>query len=63
MSFKIEQLLEFMVKNNASDVYLTYDAPPMYRIEGVTQPAGKYKLSMEDTEDLANQMMNAKQNK
>ena len=63
MSFKIEQLLEFMVKNNASDVYLTYDAPPMYRIEGVTQPAGKYKLSMEDTEDLANQMMNAKQKK
>ncbi len=63
MGFKIEQLLEFMVKHNASDIYLTYDAPPMYRIEGITQPAGKTKLTMEDTEDLANQMMNEKQQK
>lgn len=63
MGLKIEQLLEFMVKHNASDVYLTYEAPPMYRIEGVTQPAGKHKLTMEETEDLANQMMNAKQKK
>ena len=61
MALKIEQLLEFMVKHDASDIYLTYDAPPMYRIEGITQPAGKYKLTMEDTEDLANQMMNKKQ--
>ncbi|GAK57977.1 twitching mobility protein PilT [Candidatus Vecturithrix granuli] len=63
MGLKIEQLLEFMVKHNASDIYLTYDAPPMYRIEGITKPAGNYKLTMEDTEDLANQMMNAKQKK
>lgn len=61
MSFKIEQLLEFMVKHDASDIYLTYDAPPMYRIEGITKPAGENKLTMEDAEDLANQMMNAKQ--
>lgn len=61
--FKVEQLLEFMVKNNASDIYLTYDSPPRYRIEGITQPAGNYKLSMEDTEDLANQMMDERQKK
>jgi twitching motility protein PilU len=59
--FKLEQLLEFMVKNNASDIYITYDAPPMYRIEGITQPAGNYKLTMEDCDDLANQAMNKKQ--
>lgn len=59
--FKLEQLLEFMVKNNASDIYLTYDAPPMYRIEGITKPAGDYKLTMEDCDDLANQAMNKKQ--
>jgi twitching motility protein PilU len=63
MAFKIEQLLEFMVKHDASDVYITYDAPPMYRIEGITQPAGKHKFTMEETEDLANQMMNARQKK
>ena len=49
MGLQIEQLLEFMVKHNASDIYLTYDAPPMYRIEGITKPAGNYKLTMEDT--------------
>ncbi|PID57189.1 type IV pili twitching motility protein PilT [candidate division KSB3 bacterium] len=61
MGLKIEQLLEFMVKHDASDIYLTYNAPPMFRIEGITQPAGKYKLTQEDTRDLAHQMMNKKQ--
>ncbi|MCP4372781.1 MAG: PilT/PilU family type 4a pilus ATPase [Deltaproteobacteria bacterium] len=61
--FKIEQLLEFMVKNNASDIYLAYDSPPRYRIEGITQPAGNYKLTMEDTVDLGNQMMDERQKK
>ncbi|MCP4401037.1 MAG: PilT/PilU family type 4a pilus ATPase [bacterium] len=63
MGLKIEQLLEFMVKHDASDIYIAYNAPPMYRIDGITQPAGKHKLTMEDTEDLTNQMMNAKQKK
>ncbi len=61
--FKIEQLLEFMVKHDASDIYITYDTPPRFRIQGITQPAGDYKLQMEDTEDLANQMMDARQKK
>ncbi len=61
--FKIEQLLEFMVKNNASDIYLTFDSPPRYRIDGITQPAGNYKLTMEDAQDLADQMMDARQKK
>ena len=59
--FKLEQLLEFMVKNNASDIYLTFDSPPVYRIEGITKPAGDYKLTMEDCDDLAKQAMNKKQ--
>ena len=32
MGLKIEQLLEFMVKQDASDIYITYDSPPRYRI-------------------------------
>lgn len=63
MGLKIEQLLEYMVKRDASDVYLTFEAAPAYRIQGITQQMGNYKLTMEDTEDLANQMMNPKQKK
>ena len=36
----IRDILKVMVERNASDIYLTEGLPPMYRIEGVTQPVG-----------------------
>ena len=33
-------LVKTMVENDASDLYLTVGVPPMYRLEGVTQPIG-----------------------
>lgn len=60
-NINIELLLDYMVKHNASDVYLTFDYPPAYRIEGITSPIGDYKLTMADTEDLVKQMTNHKQ--
>jgi len=63
MAITIEELLKFMVKHDASDIYVTVGVPPMYRIEGVTQPAGKQKFSPEMTEALANSMMNERQRK
>ncbi len=62
-NINIEILLEYMVKHNASDVYLTFDYPPAYRIEGITQAVGDYKFTMDDTEDLVAQMTNVKQKK
>ena len=62
-NINIELLLEYMVKHNASDVYLTFDYPPAYRIEGITQAIGDHKFTMEDTEDLVKQMTNDKQKK
>ena len=32
----VRTLLEVMVKQEASDLYLTVDAPPVYRIHGST---------------------------
>ena len=40
----IKEFLKVMVENEASDVYLTAGSPPMYRIQGVTRPAGKTVL-------------------
>lgn len=60
--YVLQDILEYMVHNDASDVYLTYEAPPMYRIEGITKPNGKDKnLSIQDCEDLCRQAMNKKQ--
>ena len=52
MALTVKELLVFMVKHDASDLYVTVGAPPSYRIQGVTQPAGKYKMSPEDTARL-----------
>jgi twitching motility protein PilU len=35
----IRTLLKVMVDQEASDMYLTVDSPPTYRIHGSTQPA------------------------
>ena len=60
--YVLENILEYMTTHDASDVYLTYEAPPMYRIEGITQSTGDdEKLSMKDCEDLCRQAMNKKQ--
>lgn len=57
----ISKLLGLMVEHDASDLYLTADSPPMYRINGVVRPAGNRCLSMTDTEALATSIMSDKQ--
>ncbi len=57
----ISKLLMVMVEHDASDIYLTVDSPPMYRINGVVRPAGNRCLSFSDTEMLANSIMNDRQ--
>lgn len=57
----ILKLLEVMVKHEASDMYLTMDSEPMYRINGSIRPAGNKKLDAEQTAQLARSIMNDKQ--
>ncbi|MCS6926692.1 MAG: PilT/PilU family type 4a pilus ATPase [Candidatus Binatia bacterium] len=58
---EFRQLLEVMVERNASDVYLTVNSPPMYRIEGITQPFGDHKFTPEELERLAASIMSERQ--
>ena len=60
----IKDILNEMVRIDASDVYLTVDLPPVYRTEGKTQAWEKAKkLTSEAVKKLAYSVMNDKQKK
>ena len=58
----IKQLLLVMVKKDASDLYITADLPPSYRINNVIYPLkGQQNLTPIACEQLANNCMSEKQ--
>ncbi len=57
----IKQLLSIMVKQDASDVYITSAMPPSYRINSKVVPLKQSPLSAVQTEQLANSVMSEKQ--
>ena len=59
----IRYLLRVMVERDASDIYLTVDLPPIYRIQGITHPIGDTAFTNEQLEKLANDIMREKQRK
>jgi twitching motility protein PilU len=61
VSTNLPELLERMVEMNASDLYITVDAAPMFRVEGVTSPWGNGKYTPEETQALALSLMSQSQ--
>ena len=59
----IETYLTYMVKKDASDIYLTVGAPPMFRVEGSVNPYNDTALTPEETERIARGLMNERQRK
>ncbi|MFN8388911.1 MAG: PilT/PilU family type 4a pilus ATPase [Bdellovibrionota bacterium] len=57
----IRKLLTVMNEHNASDLYITVDSPPSYRVNGTVRPAGNRCLEPEQTELLAMSVMSEKQ--
>ncbi|MDX8398043.1 MAG: PilT/PilU family type 4a pilus ATPase [Mariprofundaceae bacterium] len=57
----IRQLLMVMVKQDASDLYITSGMPPCYRINGAIMPLKQAPLNAVQTEQLANSTMSEKQ--
>lgn len=57
----IRTLLKVMVDQEASDMYLTVDSPPAYRIHGATQPANTPPFTNEQLEALALALMRGQQ--
>jgi twitching motility protein PilU len=57
----VRSLLKVMVDREASDLYLTVDAPPIYRIHGSTQPTDAPPFGNEQLEALALALMRGQQ--
>jgi twitching motility protein PilU len=57
----VRTLLEVMVKQEASDLYLTVDAPPVYRIHGSTHRTDAPPFTNEQLESLALALMRGQQ--
>jgi twitching motility protein PilU len=57
----IRKLLTVMNEHDASDLYITIESPPCYRVNGTVRPAGNRLLEPEDTERLAYSIMSEKQ--
>ena len=57
----ITKLLTVMNEHDASDMYITVDSPPAYRVNGTVRPAGNRCLTPEETYDLCKSVMNDKQ--
>src|SRR3990167_4697226 len=58
---EVLDLLKHMVEKDASDIYITADSPPMFRIEGVAMPWGEQKLSAETSLKLTESIMSPAQ--
>ncbi|HIP07163.1 MAG TPA: PilT/PilU family type 4a pilus ATPase [Mariprofundaceae bacterium] len=57
----IKQLLQVMVKQDASDLYITSEMPPAYRINSKVVPLKQAPLTAVQCEQLANSTMSEKQ--
>jgi twitching motility protein PilT len=61
--YSLQELLEKMVKSQASDLHLTVGSPPQLRLDGHLSVQGTEPLSPEDTRRLAYNIMTEKQKK
>src|SRR5260221_4823924 len=60
----IDDLLEQMVGLNASDLHITTDSPPVYRVRGqIVRAPGFEALTPEDTRSLMYRILSSEQQK
>lgn len=59
--YTINQLLGFMKQNDASDLYLTVNRPPSFKVSGSVKSAGKQPLTPEMVLDLAKNVLSEDQ--
>jgi twitching motility protein PilU len=57
----IQEYFKTMVQTEASDLYLTVNRPPMYRIQGKIKPDGDRSFTPEEVHEIAMAIMNEKQ--
>jgi twitching motility protein PilT len=63
MAVEIDQLLSFAVKNNASDLHISADLPPMIRVDGDIKRINMPEMSHKEVHSMIYDIMNDKQRK
>lgn len=63
LGFEVADLLQVMIKHNASDLHLKVGMPPMVRLDGELIPVGERVLSDADCKRLVFASMNSSQKK
>ncbi len=58
---EIRELLQYVVKCGASDLHLSAGVPPMVRVNGELEPAGRDSLTTEDTKRYIYSVLNDRQ--
>ena len=56
-SVDIREYFKTMVETEASDLYLTVERPPMFRIDGKVQPRGDHRFTPDELRDVAQSIM------
>ena len=59
MDFK--NFLRILVKNDGSDLYLTFNAPPAAKFQGTLRALSKEKMSADELTEIASSLMNSDQ--
>ena len=59
MDFK--NFLRILVKNDGSDLYLTFNAPPAAKFQGTLRALSKEKMSADNLDEIARSLMNSDQ--
>ena len=54
----LEPIIRESIRTGASDIHLSVGIPPILRIHGKLEKVGSYNLTAEDTESLANELLN-----
>ena len=54
----LEPIIRESIRTGASDIHLSVGIPPVLRIHGKLEKVGNYSLTAEDTESLANELLN-----
>ncbi|MGB1281036.1 MAG: type IV pili twitching motility protein PilT, partial [Vibrio cyclitrophicus] len=55
---ELNQILDGMIEQKASDLYLTVDAPVLFRVDGELRPQGE-KLDAQQVKQLLDAMMDS----
>ena len=63
MNYTLLQLLDALVKQDGSDLHISANSPPRFRIDGKLHPLNTGSISPQDSSELCYSVLNEEQKK